>query len=203
MKATAYGAGLFGSDVSITREIDVASNTAGDVGPSEGFSEISESLHDVLGPLRVHFSTRYLLRGGYLRMALNMPSVSKNVRIDNISAVLKQDTILQNIKKPERTERKTQDITLWSLSQENSQPTELKEGEDLSLVRQMRLQTSRDERVLLRPSINENSVTGIRHTHTIMVVIRFRAQDDNNTREMKIKFPANIGSCACSVENLQ
>lgn len=135
--------------------------------------------------------------------------------------VLKQDVLLRHMKDPSKEERqRPRRVLLWSLD-EQEKGRILKEDEEWSIVRQMRL--ADDDTV--RPSTNEWSETGIRVSHAIQVIIRFTAlpsdwksdrygksKDKNrdldlhydlDTKEMKISHPCSLSSCDCMLPNLQ
>ena len=164
---------------------------------AEGFDQISESYHHVLGPIRVHFFSKYLLRGGYLRMALTMPAVEQTIRVDNVQMMLEQHINLQSSREPERSERRLMSIPLWSMRDEGNAPLDLRAGKTLSLIRQARLNAE-----MVRSSTNPFSQTGIRVSHSIAALVRYSANHGELT-EWKVSFPARLSSCACSIENLQ
>lgn len=217
MRAIAYGAGSWPvQDLSAFHELDIVANENPENGIAEGCDLVSEQNHPALGPLRVHLYSRYLLRGGYLRFALAMPAVSQPVELVDVSVILLQTVLLQHMYKPHRQEQLEFKILLWALSNEvGKKPEVLQAGKDYPLVRQMRLATndrgqsfehapSADS--LIRPSTNDNSETGIRITHRLVVVIKYRPlknTEDNEIKELRVSFPTQIASCACSIENLQ
>ena len=204
LKATAVGCGRFGKDLVVYSEVDLTADP-NDPGIAPGFDRSREIFHPVLGPLRGRFFTKYLLRGGYIRFALKMPAIGQPVVIEDVQTVLVQNFNLQSMKNPKLVEHVSVDIPLWSLKKEGIAPLKLKDGEDLSLVRLVRLMAE-GQHEMVRPTSNDWSETGIRLAHQIMIVIRFTPLEDNptgETKEMKIPFEAKLSSCASSVENMQ
>lgn len=203
VKATAVGCGRFGKDLVAFGDVDLTADP-NEPGIAPGFDRSRELFHPVLGPLRGRFFTKYLLRGGYLRFALKMPAISQQVMIEDVQVVLVQNFNLQSMKNPKLVEHISVDIPLWSLKSEGVAPLRLKDGEDLSLVRLVRLMAERHE--MVRPTSNDWSETGIRIAHQLLIVIRFKPLENNpegEVKEMKIPFEAKLSSCASSVENMQ
>lgn len=204
LKATAVGCGRFGKDLVAFGEVDLTADP-NDPGIAPGFDRSREIFHPVLGPLRGRFFTKYLLRGGYIRFALKMPAISQQVVIQDVQVVLVQNFNLQSMKTPKLVEHVSVDIPLWSLKKEGVAPLRLKDGEDLSLVRLVRLMAE-GQHEMVRPTSNDWSETGIRIAHQVLIVIRFKPLEDNpegEIKEMKIPFEAKLSSCASSVENMQ
>jgi hypothetical protein len=181
---------------------------AGDSEPgviADGYDRSREMFHDVLGPFRGRFHTKYLLRGGYLRFTLNLPAVAQKVIIEDVQAILCQNHNLQSMKNPHLVELVPSLIALWSLRKEGAAPLTLDEGKDLSLVRQLRLMAE-DNLDMVRPTTSDWSETGIRIAHQLLIVVRFRQVENNpdkEVKELKMPFEAKLSSCATSLENCQ
>ncbi len=106
---------------------------------AQGFSAETESSHEVLGPLRVHFFSKYFMISSYLRLDFSLPGVASPVQIDDISVVLKQDVHLHDLRHPEKQEQqKPKRILLWSMK-DDEKGRILYADEEFSIVRQMRL----------------------------------------------------------------
>jgi hypothetical protein len=210
MKATAVGCGSWNADVVARQEVDLVANTAPARQLAPGFDKITEAFHETFGPYRLHLYSKYMLRGGYLRLALSMPSISKPVRIENIQVVLKQDTLIRCTPRPDLSELKVANIVLWSLKDEGVAPLTLAVGKDFNVIRQLRLigatfRRNATEQAVVRPSTSPFSETGIRIEHSIITTIRFTTlgEPGEEMREIKLSSATTIASCACSIENLQ
>lgn len=134
-----------------------------------------------------------------------MPALGQAVTIKDVQVILVQNFNLQSMKNPQLVEHVSKEIPLWSLRKEGIAPLNLKEGGDLSLVRQIRL-LAEGQHEAVRPTSNDWSETGIRIAHQILIVIRFQPLENNpdeDVKELKMPFEAKISSCASSVENLQ
>ena len=198
----AIGIGRFGSDVVTSGMVDIVADHLPRAALAEGYDHSKETYHEVLGPLRGRLSSNYLLRGGYLRLALDLPDIGQATRIDDVQVILGQEFNLQSMKNPQYAEHKTQQIVLWSLASENSIPLEYEAGKDLSLVRQIRL-LKKERHDIVRPTTSDWSETGIRVAHQLHICIRFTASGSSEMKELRITFSAKLSSCACSIENMQ
>lgn len=177
---------------------------------ASGFYADTETMHDVLGPLKSNFFSKFFLISGFLRFTFSLPGVAQRVRIDDVSVVLKQTINLVDLTHPERKEAtKPKRVVLWSLHPDQCGKV-YEEDQEMSIVTQMRL--ADDDTI--RPTTNEYSETGLRVSHELQVVVRFTPIPTDyvdvpafggglETKEMKITHACQISSCDCLVENLQ
>lgn len=185
-------------------------NVALVVNPSEtgglppGFSLESETYNDILGPVGVNLSSKYLLVAGFLKLALVLPSFNIPIQLEDIKVYLFQTIALQSRANPELKESKVMTIPLWSYRKDSKQQCigRYTAGQEFSLVQQFRL---KDDDII-RSTTSEKSETGIRVSHKLAVVVHYTPLENNpkmETKELKIATDATFTSCCCVVEYLQ
>lgn len=201
--ATAPGIGKLGGELKASQDIAVVVNPSETGGLPPGFSLETETYNDVLGPVGVNMSSKYLLVAGFLKLALVIPSFNAPVQLEDIKVYLYQTILLQSRKDPVRKESKVMSVPLWSYRKDNKQPIGLfTEGQEFSLVQQFRL---KDDDTI-RSTTSTKSDTGIRVSHKLALVVHFTPLQDNpdkETKELKIATDATFTSCCCVVEYLQ
>lgn len=83
-------------------------NNSNEIGQApSGYSESTETVHSVLGPLRVSLFTRYFLISGWLRLRVRLLDVAQRVRIEGVKVVLVQNVKLKSLKEPNKGEEMT------------------------------------------------------------------------------------------------
>ena len=200
---TAPGCGNFGSD--LVQETALCLQAIGEW--SQGFSRVEELQHPVLGPLRVHLFTRYLLVAGFLKLTLNVPEIEEDCEIVDVTVTVVQQVQLRNLSRPDIPEEvcKPHAYQLWSLEAERSAskeprapggegdlPSTLPKGEAFQLARILRLPSDN----VIRQSTPIHSKTGIRVSHTVAAALQYRRLSmPAETKELRIRFDCAI----CSV----
>ncbi|KAK9899079.1 hypothetical protein P389DRAFT_209098 [Cystobasidium minutum MCA 4210] len=201
--ATAPGLGKLGSELSASQNIALVVNPSEHGGLPPGFSLETETYNDVLGPVGVNLSSKYLLVAGFLKLGLIIPSFNAPVQLEDIKVYLYQNVQLQSRKDPERKEMKRMVIPLWSYRKESTKPIgRYNAGQEFSLIQQFRL----GDDDIIRSTTCEKSKTGIRISHKLALVVHFTPLENNpdkETKELKIATDAVLTSCCCVVEYLQ
>lgn len=177
---------------------------------ASGFYAETETMHEVLGPLKSNLFSKFFLIAGFLRFTFTLPGVAQRVRIDDVSVMIKQQINLVDLTHPDRTEQtRPKRVILWSLDSDECGKV-YEEDQEFNIVAQMRL--ADDDTI--RPTTNEFAETGIRVSHELQVLVRFTPIPKDHievpsfgggleTKEMKITHPCKISSCDCLVSNLQ
>lgn len=154
-----------------------------------------------LGPVGLALTSKYLIVSGYLRLNVSMPIISQPVQLDDICVNLLQKYELQNLRKPHMKSAVNQITPLWTLKAQEDVGT-LRPGRDFHLSRQFRLPN--DDAI--RPSTAERSITGIRVSHQLQVILRFTPLVNNplkQQREIKYTGDAIMSSCCCMLSSVQ
>lgn len=106
--ATAYGCGKFGSDLQLVEPDIGIVNNSNEIGQApSGYSESTETVHNVLGALRVSLFTRYFLISGWLRLRVRLLDVGSKVKIEGVKVILVQNVKLKSMKDPLKGEEMT------------------------------------------------------------------------------------------------
>jgi len=172
-------------------------------GVPPGFSLRSETHNNILGPIGVNLTSKYLLVSGYLRLELILPSIAQSVKIVDVQVQLLQTFRLHSLVDPkvQEEEIKPKPLVLWSMKDKEALGT-LSPGQVFNVSRQFRLPD--DDKI--RPTTSTNSKTGIRVSHRLCVVVHFKALESNpegEVKELKVATDAIVSSCCCMFEVLQ
>lgn len=185
------------------------------------FNVASKSLDERLGLIAINLSSQALIVPGYLRMAVDIPEVKEDSRIDDIQVYLLQSWRLQSLQEPNRIEDVPSiKILLWSLRDsshreeegiasspaEHGQGTVIKQGCGYLLERRFIF----PENDLIRSSTSPKSQTGLKAMHKLSVAISYTSHLPDlltgNAQKPKLftmACPATLSMCTCAIEALQ
>lgn len=177
--------------------------THGDCGGlPPGHSLKTATFSQNLGPIAADLSTPYLLVGGQLNLNLEMPSILRPILLEDVRVEVVQKYELQALDDKWRQElAKSDTMPVWSLRTENKLGL-IQQGGNCEVQRQIRMPTEGK----FRPSTPDASVTGVRVSHRLDIVIVYTPLVDNpdkHKKEFKIGSAATVSSCHCTLEALQ
>lgn len=173
-----------------------------------GYNVIREVLHDVLGPMRIRLASRYLLINGYVSIDVHFASVQRDVHIDAIRIGLEQDYQLTNLSDEDgKVCHVRETFPLWSTGRSTGVLAKLDKGKDFALSHQFQLAMPQDGEAI-RPSTLPSSITGLRNTHTFLVILDYTIIDEQGRAstpsvQYQIAAPAIIASKWCQNAFLQ
>lgn len=101
----------------------------------------TEQLDPDLGPVKIQLTSRFLLIAGFLQISVLIPSVTRKVRLDDITVSLIERVKLESYKRPGIKEIKPDRTTrLCSLIEDRrSEPISLEPGAGFSTREQFRI----------------------------------------------------------------
>jgi len=184
-----------------------------------GHSLESQLTNENLGQVYLDLSTPYLLVGGLLHFTIDMPKLNKHIKVEDVSVNVVSSYHLRALDEAQTmtTQLKPQTVCLYSMKgdpQEKWMVGGRKYAAESSFSLTGKVIQLPDESCL-RPTVPEASVTGIRVTHRLAVIITYTPlevleETDSTVRyrelqkkEYKITSPAIFSSCRCTLEALQ
>ena len=175
-------------------------NDCGGLPPGYSLSTITCS--ENLGAIDARANSPYLLVGGLLNLHLRMPNLLRPVRLEDVRVEIHQSYDLRALDETWRHEvQKADPIIAWSLRSETTLG-EVEESSSYEVKRQIQLPAEGK----LRPTTPSSSVTGIRVSHRVAIIIVYLPLLNNpkkQKKEFKIASGATISSCRCTLDALQ
>lgn len=177
--------------------------THGDCGGlPPGHSLKTETFSQNLGPIAADLSSSYLLIGGMLNFGLEMPSILRPIQLEDVRIEIAQKYEMRALDEKWRHEKSKGDtFTVWSMRTEERLGF-IRPGGCCTVQRQLRMPIEGK----LRPSTPDASITGLRVSHRIEIIIVYTPLEDNpqkQKKEFRIGSAATISSCHCTLDALQ
>ena len=140
--------------------------------------------------------------GGLLNLHLRMPNLLRPVHLEDVRVEIHQSYDLRALDETWRHEvQKAEPIIAWSLRSESTLG-DIDESSSYEVKRQIQLPPEGK----LRPTTPSSSVTGIRVSHRVAIIIVYSPLLNNpkkQKKEFKIASGATISSCRCTLDALQ
>lgn len=167
-----------------------------------GHSLKTSAFSQNLGPIAADLSSSYLLVGGILDLTLEMPAILRPILLEDIRVEIVQKYDVQALDEKWRHQTSNSDtLVVWSL-RTDKKLGRIEQGGDCSVRRQIRMPNEGK----LRPTTPDASVTGLKVSHRIEIVIVYTPLEDNpkkHKKEFRIGSAATISSCHCTLQALQ
>lgn len=156
-----------------------------------------------LGAIVAELSSPHLTVAGTANLSLDIRGVVQPLRLDDIRVEIVQSYETRALdEKWNSTSQGKDTIAVWSAMTSEMQPRICQPGSSFSIRKQIRL----PREGLLRPSTPKSSVTGIKVSHKLVIVITYTPLADlakKQRKEFCIGMPATFSSCHSMVAGNQ